>query len=185
MDKDKITQIIQDEVKNYLLKKEIDKNNPKIKSIVKPSTLFDKTMKDMDVDKHLFYGGETEDKIESSKQRYLKEEENKSNITITTSEIKDFETKFKNNVSDQVVFHKQSNGTSIYAYVGASGIEAKCSGIIPFTSDNKIKWEYSIQNGIFVDIKSELSTELIDILEALNSFYISWDQEWTEKLSAQ
>ncbi len=186
MEKDRIIQIIQDEVKNFTIKLVQDKNKPKQEVKKRPENEYEKAIREMDVDKHIFYGGENEDKIESAKQRYLKEQEemDSNKVTITTSEIKDFETKFKDNVSDRTIFDKQQNGTSMYAYNGVSGIEAKCSGIIPLNSENKIKWEYSIQNGVFVEIKAELSTELVDILENLNSFYVSWDAEWTDKLSS-
>lgn len=186
MEKERVIEIIQDEIKQFTIKIVQDKNKPKTFIQKKPETDYEKAIREMDLDKTIFYGGENEDKIESSKQRYLKEEEEvkTDKITITTSEIKDFETKFKDNVSDRVVFDKQQNNTSMYVYSGVSGIEAKCSGTIPLNSENKIKWEYSIQNGVFVDIKSELSTDLLDILENLNSFYVSWEAEWTDKLSS-
>ena len=73
---------------------------------------------------------------------------NKVTPQITTSEIEEWENKFKESVSPMVKFDAiGENGSTMKMYNGQSGIEAVWSGVIMFGSDNFIRFKFSLQNG--------------------------------------
>lgn len=104
---------------------------------------------------------------------------------ITTTEIQDWEKKFKESVSPLVQFDadEQSGGNSLKLYNGQSGIEASWAGTIILNNDNYIKWSFSIQNDPFIECKLNYTKENYDILTKLFNFYATWKAEWAKQLS--
>lgn len=103
---------------------------------------------------------------------------------ITTSEVQDWENKFKESVSPLVQFNNDgtANG-SMKLYNGQSGYEALWSGTIMLNSDNYIKWTFSIQNEPFIEAKLSFTEENFRIITNLKNFYDSWKSEWSKQLS--
>lgn len=171
-----IKRIIQDEIYNFAIKQL--KNNKKENAnsgTVKSD--YDKIKELEEVDAALFYGGDNLNKNKIN--------ENQTNSPqITQSEIDKFQNDFQTKVVSNVLFSKKQDGSiNFELYNGESGIEAKVSGIIPIKAENKIEWSFSLQNKAFVNVKAELNTEIIDLLNKLYFFFDSWSKEWTEKLT--
>lgn len=111
--------------------------------------------------------------------------ENSNNYApaITATEITDWENRFKQSVSPLVEFEKQDNGQSMKLYSGESGIEANWKGTILLKSDNYINWDFSLQNGPFIDAKFMIDTDNNQLVNKLFSFYQQWREEWSKLLS--
>ncbi len=78
---------------------------------------------------------------------------------ITTSEVQEWENKFKESVSPLVQFTQDGAGNdSMKLYNGQSGVEASWAGTIVLNNDNYIKWTFSIQNEPFIECKLNLMT---------------------------
>lgn len=113
-------------------------------------------------------------------------ENNNNSPQVTASEVKDWEDKFKANVSAQVQFTpatNSANGQSLSLYNGASGVEALWSGTIILGADNYINWSFSIQNEPFIEAKMNLNENNFTIVQNLYNFYNSWKEEWSKQLS--
>jgi len=111
-----------------------------------------------------------------------------NNITntpqVTSDEVKQWENKFRESITPQVQFEVPDNGKpSMQFYNGESGIEASWSGTIILTSDNYIKWSFSIQNGLFIDCKLNLNEEILNIVKKLSDFYNIWKEEWGKQIT--
>lgn len=103
---------------------------------------------------------------------------------ITTSEVQDWENKFKETVSPLVQFNNDGAGNgSMKLYNGKSGYEASWSGTIMLNGDNYIKWTFSIQNEPFIESKLNFTDENFRIITNLKNFYDSWRIEWSKQLS--
>lgn len=103
---------------------------------------------------------------------------------ITTSEIQEWENKFKESVSPLVKFTNDGTGNgSFKLYNGQSGIEATWSGNIILNNDNHIAWTFSIQNEPFIECKLDFTENNYNILTNLKNFYTSWKDEWSKQLS--
>ncbi len=103
---------------------------------------------------------------------------------ITAEEVTEWETKFKESVSNQVQFEVRENGgPSMQLYNGDSGIEALWAGTIVLNADNYIKWTFSIQNNPFLDCKINLTEDNFRIIQKLNDFYNAWKEEWSKQLT--
>ena len=190
--KNRLKEIIQDEIKNFSMEQLKVSNSPEVTSNKKSD--YDKIREAEDelkkVDNILFFGGEDPDKINKSKQRYIKENEEVSDNSqsedprITQTEIDQFEKDFREKVSPMVQFSKKEDGSVNFdLYKGVSGVEAKVSGIIPIKAENKIEWSYSLQNGSYVNMNAELTTEVSETLNKMAFFYEQWKRDWTEKLT--
>jgi len=185
-DNSKVKKIIRDEISQWaidLLKKG---NEKPIKTIEEtPEEYLIKKQKiDSDAHNAVFFGFDDEESVEQSKQRYLKESDSAVEDTqILSSEITKFKQDMSSNVSSKTIFDNQQNNHVIYAYNGSSGIEVVCSGFIPLNSENKIKWQFSLQNGPYVEVNSELNSELTELLSSLSGYYDSWNAEWSAKFS--
>ena len=169
--KDRIKEIIQDEIKNFSMEQlrgGDKKEAPKGKSD------YDKLKETEEIDNTIFFGGGNAEKIKKSKQRYIKENQegidNTDNVDqgqtvdprITQTEIDQFEKDFREKVSPLVNFSKKEDGSiNFELYKGDSGIEAKVSGIIPIKAENKIEWSYSLQNGAYINVNAELTSEVL------------------------
>lgn len=103
---------------------------------------------------------------------------------ITSTEIQDWENKFKEAVSPQVQFEVRENGApSMQLYNGESGIEAIWTGTILLNADNYIKWSFSIQNNPFIEAKASLTEENFQLIKKLYDFYGIWKEEWSKQLT--
>lgn len=102
---------------------------------------------------------------------------------ITTAEISDWETKFKESVSPMVQFDTQDGKPSMRLYNGQSGIEASWAGTIILKADNYIKWSFSLMNEPFVEAKFNINDENKRIVDALYDFYNMWKEEWSKSIS--
>lgn len=186
MDYSRIKEIIKDEISQWaveeLKNKETQKQASKPIEETPEESLIKRQKADKDAHDAVFYAFEDEKTIEQSKQRYLKESE-EAETQILSSEISKFKQDMSANVSSNIHFDNQQNSHVIYAYRGDSGTEAMCSGSIPLNSENKIKWEFSLQNGAYVEANSELSEDFVELLTKLNSYYVSWKAEWSSKFA--
>lgn len=97
---------------------------------------------------------------------------------ITTTEIQDWEAKFREQVSPLVKFDAEQGQASMKLYNGQSGIEATWTGTIILQADNYIKWTFSLQNEPFVEAKMNLGEDTKMLMENLYNFYTTWKQEW-------
>jgi len=103
---------------------------------------------------------------------------------ITSSEIQDWENKFKESVSPLVQFSNDGTGNgSMTLYNGKSGMEALWSGTIMLNGENYIKWSFSIQNEPFIESKMNFTDDNFQILSNLKNFYDLWKIEWAKQLS--
>lgn len=103
---------------------------------------------------------------------------------IQSTEIADWENRFKQNVSPLVQFNKEGdNGSSFKLYKGSSGLEVEWSGTINLGSDDYIKWKFSILNDIFIDAKFKLDEDTKDLIRKIYDLYVTWQKEWSQNLS--
>lgn len=108
----------------------------------------------------------------------------KTKPQITSSEVEQWENKFRNEVSTQVQFTSGENdGSSFRLYNGISGVEAEWAGTILFNADNFIKFTFSIQNGLFIETKVVLNQDVHELMTRLYNFYNTWKEEWSKQLS--
>ncbi len=102
---------------------------------------------------------------------------------ITTSEIEEWEKRFKESVSPQVRFTKDEKGNTFTLYNGDNGIEALWAGVVIMNNDYYIKWSFSIQNDPTIDAKMNLNEENFTIIQNLYNFYNTWKGEWSKQMS--
>lgn len=103
---------------------------------------------------------------------------------IQSSEIEEWEKKFKENVSPLVQFDKiGENNSSFKVYKGSSGIEVEWSGVINLGSDDYIKWKFTILNDVFIDSKFKLDDDTKDLIRKIYDLYITWSKDWSQSVS--
>jgi hypothetical protein len=141
-----------------------------------------------DVDSFLFWGGGEKPEKQKANRAFTIRENMDNNVKITTSEIKAFESSFKEVLDSiqgsTIVFNKQKNGYSIIAIKKPDGIEAIASGIINMGSRGKITWAYSLMNGLTINGQNlKISNSNKGMLEALFNHYDGWQKDWREKLN--
>ena len=180
MEKDRIREIIRNVVKNAAV--DVAKNKIPKTEAKKEETPEERIIRRQEAHNALFYAFEDENTINSSKQRYLKENID-ANKAIPSSMVTAFESEFKQNVNAKAVFDRQSNGRSIYAVDGNDGLEVISSGKIDLSSQDTIIWNFSIKNGPSVNIESELDDDLIDTVTKMMSYFISWKKKWQDFLT--
>jgi hypothetical protein len=184
MEKDRIREIIQSEIQNAAVdvaRNKIPKPKPQ-----KEETKEEKIIRQAEAHNALFYAFEDEDTINNSKQRYLKEEEDattKSNKSIPSSMVSQAESEFKQNVNPKTTFDNQKNGRSIYAINDNDGLEVIMSGSIKLSSNDTIRWTFSIKNGPSIVSQSELNDDFVTTITKMNSYYVSWKKKWQDYLS--
>ena len=104
--------------------------------------------------------------------------------TITQSELRDWENKFKSEVSQQVQFDQDNQGnTSFKLYDGQSGIDGSWSGRIMFGSEDFILWEFSVQNGVNIEMRTKLTDDNYKIIENIYLFFKTWKGELAQNIS--
>ena len=180
----KIKEIIQDEIKNFSLDQLRGKNKP---SKPEGKSDYDKIKEIEDIDNAIFHGGDSPVK-KNSNQKFIKENEESGNQNedprITQTEIDQFEKDFREKVSPLVNFSKKEDGSiNFELYKVDSGVEAKVSGTIPLKAENKIDWSYSLQNGAYINVSAELTSEVSEIINKMSFFYEEWKKNWVEKLT--
>lgn len=103
---------------------------------------------------------------------------------IQSSEITEWENKFKENVSPLVKFNTNGdNGSSFKFYKGSSGVEVEWSGQINLGSDDYIKWKFTILNDVFIDSKYKLDDDTKDLIKKIYDLYLTWSKEWSQTVS--
>ncbi len=96
---------------------------------------------------------------------------------ITKAEVIKWENDFRENVSPLVKFDAQDNGYSMKFYNGESGVDAYWSGTIILKSDNYLKWNFSMLNGVFIESKMNLDENNHKIPSNLYDFFVGWQGE--------
>jgi hypothetical protein len=138
----------------------------------------------------MFYGGNKPDKNGLPQPITIREGYDSGIPQINSVEISQFEDSFEEMLQEidgaSVVFDKQSNGYSLKMWIGTEGIEAGASGVIEMGNKGKIKWAYSLKNGLIVSTE-DLAVEQGNkrLLEKLYNNYDNWQKEWREKLTIQ
>jgi hypothetical protein len=102
---------------------------------------------------------------------------------ITKAEVLKWENDFRENVSPLVKFDKQDNGFSMKFYNGESGVDSYWSGIIILKSDNYLKWNFSMVNGVFIDAKMNLDENNQKLSSNLYDFFKSWQTEVSKSIT--
>ncbi len=182
MNRDELLDLIKSMVKEkaYQHLKDIKKNHPT-----------EKTEESVDdIDSVLFYGFEKKEDDDGKAliQNVIKEAQVNDIPKLTTTEIKGFETSFKKALalipSSDVSFDMQKNNYSIIAYSQNNSVEVKASGYITFGNRGRVKWSFSILNGIYISTDSlEIDQSNKTITEVVYNYYDSWQNEWREKFS--
>ena len=137
----------------------------------------------------LFYGGNKPNKDGTLSTATTIKESYESGIPqINSSDITHFEDSFETMLQEidgaSVVFDKQSNGYSLKMWIGPNGIEAGASGTVEMGNKGRVKWAYSLQNGLTVsteDLVVEKGNR--SILDKLYHNYDAWQKDWREKLT--
>lgn len=102
---------------------------------------------------------------------------------VTQAEISKWENDFRENVSPLVRFDKQDNGYSMKFYNGESGVDAYWSGTVILKSDNFLKWNFSMSNGVFMESKMNLDENNQKIPSNLYNFFKSWQEEVSKSIT--
>jgi hypothetical protein len=186
MNKQELSELINSEIRNALIDKaKGSSSQQKIES--SESYLNSEEITEDDFDKVLFFGG-SEPNEEKHSRTFTIKENNMNDIKITTTEIRDFESSFKELLgmlpNATVVFNKQKNGYTLLATKKSDGIDAIASGIINLGSDGKIIWFYSIMNGVTLNAQNlKLDNDTKMISENIYNHFIVWQKTWREKLN--
>jgi len=186
MNKQELSELINSEIRNALIDKaKGSSSQQKIES--SESYLNSEEITEDDFDKVLFFGG-SEPKEEKHSRTFTIKENNMNDIKITTTEIRDFESSFKELLgmlpNATVVFNKQKNGYTLLATKKSDGIDAIASGVINLGSDGKIIWFYSIMNGGTLNAQNlKLDNDTKMISENIYNHFIVWQKTWREKLN--
>ena len=117
MNKQELSELINSEIRNALIDKaKGSSSQQKIES--SESYLNSEEITEDDFDKVLFFGG-SEPKEEKHSRTFTIKENNMNDIKITTTEIRDFESSFKELLgmlpNATIVFNKQKNGYTLLA----------------------------------------------------------------------
>lgn len=102
---------------------------------------------------------------------------------ITSSEVQEWENKFKQSVAPQVTFNAQHGGYSMVITSDQSGVDTTWSGTITVNGDNNITWTFSLKSEPFIECKMKLTEESKNIIGKLYDFYNAWKQEWSTQLT--
>ena len=186
MNKQELSELINSEIRNALIDKaKGSSSQQKIES--SESYLNSEEITEDDFDKVLFFGG-SEPKEEKHSRTFTIKENNMNDIKITTTEIRDFESSFKELLgmlpNATIVFNKQKNGYTLLATKKSDGIDAIASGVINLGSDGKIIWFYSIMNGVTLNAQNlKLDNDTKMISENIYNHFIVWQKTWREKLN--
>jgi len=102
---------------------------------------------------------------------------------ITNTEVSDYEERFKEKVYHDVDFERDDKGVSIRLYNGESGAEALWAGVVRFGGESRIKFQFSVQNGCFIEAVMELDDNNYKVVTNMYEFYQTWKEEWSQMLT--
>jgi hypothetical protein len=189
MTRNELTEMIRQEIRSLAfeeLRNKAKKQTEKSK-IFKPKGLSEEELEFV-----LFHGGSKPEEKDITKilPVTIKEGYNNGLPKIQSSEVTEFEDSFEEMLKEvdgaSVVFDKQSNGYSLKMWIGPEGIEAGASGVIEMGGNGKIKWAYSLRNGLAVSTEDlEVDKGNRNVIEKLYNNYDSWQKDWREKLTIQ
>jgi hypothetical protein len=188
MNKDELIEMIREEI--HSLAFETLRSNAKEKNDKKNRIFKPKGLSEDEIEYSMFYGGNKPDKNGLPQPITIREGYDSGIPQINSVEISQFEDSFEEMLQEidgaSVVFDKQSNGYSLKMWIGTEGIEAGASGVIEMGNKGKIKWAYSLKNGLIVSTE-DLAVEQGNkrLLEKLYNNYDNWQKEWREKLTIQ
>ena len=182
MNKEELLEMIREEIHSLAFEtlrstaKEKNKNKNKI---FKP-----KGLSEDEIEHNMFYGGEEPDK----NKKFIKENYESGIPQIKSIEIIEFEDSFEEMLTDvngaSVVFDSQSNGYSLKMWIDSDGIQAGASGFIEMGNRGKVKWAYSLKNGLTISTENLLIEQGNKrLLEKLYNHYDVWQKDWREKLT--
>lgn len=143
---------------------------------------------ELDLDNIIFNGGYKDKPI--SKVIGLNESEEQSPM-ISSFDINDFENEMNGIVNKYpnttILFEPQGNQKkSIVFKKTPSGFMAMASGYINIGNSGKLRWIFSIPNGMRIETDGlEITEENRDIITDLYNYYRTWEQDWRKKLSSK
>lgn len=106
------------------------------------------------------------------------------NTTIDITEIKKWEDMIRQNVWRDVSFEKKDGQDhSFEFYDGYNGIEVSWKGRLRFKNEEYLDWDFSIQNGVFLEGRFGLDQEKKDITTKIYNFYADWKKNWLDYMS--
>lgn len=185
MTREELTEMIRSEIQNLAFEtlRTAKSNNRQQKQDVKP-----KGLTEDELEYAMFYGGNKPNKDGTINNSIFIKENYDGIPKINSSDITEFEDSFENVLQEidgaSVVFDTQSNGYSLKMWIGSDGIEAGASGTVEMGNKGKVKWAYSLKNGLTVSMEDLI----VDngnkrILEKLYNNYDAWQKDWREKLT--
>lgn len=173
MRKSELISIIKDTIRDKAVAKLSGKGAPK-----KQEEPFDENH----FDSLLFNGGYAD-----GIRRHFGIHESKERIKVQLSDIKDFESEMQNLISPipnaTLQFDKQENGYSMMIKNISGSIGVFASGNIIFGNEGKIKWFFSIPNGVRLETDGlEITQDNKFMIEELYNYYVTWQKDWRLKL---
>ena len=112
--------------------------------------------------------------------------ENSNKIpSITSSEVSNWEKIFTQNVTPMVQFDTLDNGKSMKFYNGQSGIEGEWSGVIKLEAEDNIKWNFSIQNGPYIESKTVLNETVVGLFGKIYNIFEEWKEQWSKTITTK
>jgi len=188
MTRQELTEMIRSEIQSLAF--ETLRNGSKEKK-EKPKAYKPRGLTEDELEYAMFYGGnKPEDNKFGRTTPTIRESYDSGIPKINSSDITRFEDGFEKVLQEidgaSVIFDRQSNGYSLKMWIGKDGIEAGASGTIEMGNKGKLRWAYSLQNGLTVsaeDLIIEKGNKLI--IEKLYNNYDSWQKDWREKLTIQ
>lgn len=187
MNKDELIEMIREELRSIAF--ETLRNNTKDKKdknrIFKP-----KGLSEDEIEHSVFYGGVEPKKNGVKSITTIRESYETGIPQINETEITQFEDSFEKALQDidgaSVIFDTQSNGYSLKMWIGPEGIEAGASGVVEMGNKGKVKWAYSLKNGITISTE-DLIVEQNNkrLMEKLYNHYDEWQKDWRKKLTIQ
>lgn len=184
MTRDELTEMIRSEIQELAFETLRTGNKEKKKKAFKP-----KGLTEDELEYALFYGGNKPNKDGTLSNATAIRENYEGGIPqINSSDITQFEESFETMLQEidgaSVVFDTQSNGFTLKMWIGPNGIEAGASGTIEMGNKGKVRWAYSLQNGLTVSME-DLVVEKGNrsVLDKLYHNYDAWQKDWREKLT--
>lgn len=188
MTRNELTEMIRQEIRSLafeeLRNKSKEKNDNKNR-IFKP-----KGLSEDELEFALFHGGSKPEEKDITKilPVTIREGYNNGIPQIQSSEVTEFEDSFEEMLKEvdgaSVVFDKQSNGYSLKMWISKDGIEAGASGTIEMGSNGKVKWSYSLKNGLTVSTEDLIVDKgNRNVIDKLYNNYNTWQKDWREKLT--
>jgi hypothetical protein len=179
MTRNELTEMIRREISSLAFETlRMGANKNKEKEPIRP-----KGLTEDELEFALFYGGDKPKEGTSRTATSIRENYESGIPQINSSDITKFEKSFDEMLIDidgsSVTFDKQSNGYSIKMWIGQEGIQAGASGVIEMGNKGRVKFAYSLKNGLTVsteDLIIEQNNKRL--LENLYDNYDAWQKVW-------